>query len=107
LIGKHLFAYGRVVVDLFKARADPTRPAVVDDLVDRDGQTLFELCDRLASNHQLGTTRQALITTADRAATSLSDYNRRREFDVNRQTGHHMDRLTSIRNEEAQPRSRP
>jgi DNA-binding transcriptional ArsR family regulator len=48
------------VVDVFKALADPTRRAVVDELVDRNGQTLFELCARLASKHQLGTTRQAI-----------------------------------------------
>jgi DNA-binding transcriptional ArsR family regulator len=46
--------------DLFRALADPTRRAILDELLDRDGQTLFELCARLASKHALGSTRQAV-----------------------------------------------
>ncbi|MDQ6656804.1 MAG: metalloregulator ArsR/SmtB family transcription factor [Actinomycetota bacterium] len=46
--------------DVFKALADPTRRAILDELLDRDGQTLFELCARLASRHALGSTRQAV-----------------------------------------------
>jgi DNA-binding transcriptional ArsR family regulator len=45
---------------MFKALADPTRRAILDELLDRDGQTLFELCARLATKHQLGSTRQAI-----------------------------------------------
>ena len=45
---------------MFRALADPTRRAVLDELVERDGQTLFELCARLATKHQLGSTRQAV-----------------------------------------------
>jgi len=48
------------VGDVFKALADPTRRAILDELLDRDGQTLFELCARLATKHQLGSTRQAI-----------------------------------------------
>jgi DNA-binding transcriptional ArsR family regulator len=48
------------VGDLFKALADPTRRAILDELQDRDGQTLFELCARLAVKHGLGSTRQAV-----------------------------------------------
>jgi DNA-binding transcriptional ArsR family regulator len=48
------------VGDMFKALADPTRRAILDELLDRDGQTLFELCGRLATKHQLGSTRQAI-----------------------------------------------
>jgi DNA-binding transcriptional ArsR family regulator len=48
------------VGDVFKALADPTRRALLDELVDRDGQTLFELCARLAMKHGLGLTRQAV-----------------------------------------------
>src|SRR5215470_18812677 len=40
--------------------ATPARRAILDELVDRDGQTLFELCGRLAMKHQLGLTRQAI-----------------------------------------------
>lgn len=46
--------------DVFKALADPTRRAILDELMERDGQTLFELCSRLAARHGLGSTRQAI-----------------------------------------------
>ncbi|GAA1819289.1 metalloregulator ArsR/SmtB family transcription factor [Planosporangium flavigriseum] len=35
------------VGDVYKALADPTRRAILDELQDRSGQTLFELCTRL------------------------------------------------------------
>jgi DNA-binding transcriptional ArsR family regulator len=46
--------------DLFKALADPTRRHILDELAERDGQTLFEICARLATRHGLGLTRQAI-----------------------------------------------
>ena len=46
--------------DVFKALADPTRRAILDELAERSGQTLFELCARLATKHQLGSSRQAI-----------------------------------------------
>ena len=46
--------------DVFEAIAVPARRAILDELVDRDGQTLFELCTRLAMKHQIGLTRQAI-----------------------------------------------
>lgn len=48
------------VTDVFKALADPTRRAIVDALVERDGQSLFELCGRLTTNHGLSSSRQAV-----------------------------------------------
>jgi DNA-binding transcriptional ArsR family regulator len=48
------------VGDVFKALADPTRRTILDELAERDGQTLFELCARLATRHGLGSTRQAI-----------------------------------------------
>jgi DNA-binding transcriptional ArsR family regulator len=60
LPGKYPLAYSRGVADVFKALADPTRRAILDELTDRDGQTLFELCARLATRHGLGSTRQAI-----------------------------------------------
>jgi DNA-binding transcriptional ArsR family regulator len=48
------------VSDVFEAIATPARRAILDELVERDGQTLFELCKRLAMKHQLGLTRQAI-----------------------------------------------
>jgi DNA-binding transcriptional ArsR family regulator len=49
-----------VVTDVYRALADPTRRAILDELSERDGQTLFELCTRLATRHGLGSTRQAI-----------------------------------------------
>ena len=48
------------VGDVFKALADPTRRVILDELADRDGQTLFELCARLAAKHGLSSSRQAI-----------------------------------------------
>jgi DNA-binding transcriptional ArsR family regulator len=48
------------VGDVFRALADPTRRVILDELRERDGQTLFELCSRLATRHGLGSTRQAV-----------------------------------------------
>lgn len=44
----------------FSALADPTRRAVLDELTERNGQTLFEICSRLVSKHGLGSSRQAI-----------------------------------------------
>ncbi len=49
-----------VVGDVFRALADPTRRAILDELQERNGQTLFELCNRLINRHGLGSTRQAV-----------------------------------------------
>jgi DNA-binding transcriptional ArsR family regulator len=48
------------VPDVFDALADPTRRLILDELVDRDGQALFELCTRLITRHQVAITRQGL-----------------------------------------------
>jgi DNA-binding transcriptional ArsR family regulator len=48
------------VGDVFKALADPTRRHILDELTERDGQTLFELCSRLTMKHRLGSSRQAI-----------------------------------------------
>jgi DNA-binding transcriptional ArsR family regulator len=53
------------VGDVFKALADPTRRAILDELTQRDGQTLFELCARLTTKHSLGSTRQAISQHLD------------------------------------------
>ena len=55
----------RGVGDVYKALADPTRRAILDELSERDGQTLFELCSRLIMNHRLGSTRQAVSQHLD------------------------------------------
>jgi DNA-binding transcriptional ArsR family regulator len=46
--------------DVFKALADPSRRRILDELTERNGQTLFEICSRLATKHQLGSSRQAI-----------------------------------------------
>ena len=51
--------------DLYKALADGTRRAILDELTDRDGQTLFEICSRLATKHGLGASRQAISQHLD------------------------------------------
>ena len=51
--------------DVFKALADPTRRAILDELQERDDQTLFELCTRLISRHGLGSSRQAISQHLD------------------------------------------
>jgi DNA-binding transcriptional ArsR family regulator len=53
------------VGDVFKALADPTRRTILDELTERDGQTLFELCTRLATKHGLGSSRQAISQHLD------------------------------------------
>ena len=54
-----------VVGDVFKALADPTRRAILDELQERSGQTLFELCIRLINRHGLRSTRQAVSQYLD------------------------------------------
>ncbi len=51
--------------DVFKALADPTRRAILDELTDRDGQTLFEICSRLTMKHAIGASRQAISQHLD------------------------------------------
>lgn len=53
------------VGDVFKALADPTRRTILDELTDRNGQTLFEICARLATKHELGLSRQAISQHLD------------------------------------------
>lgn len=48
------------MADLFKALADGTRRIIMDELAQRDSQTLFEICGRLAMNHGLAMSRQAV-----------------------------------------------
>jgi len=52
--------------DVFRALADPTRRAILDELQDAGrGQTLFELCSRLTMRHGLSPTRQAVSQHLD------------------------------------------
>ena len=63
MTGKSRLAYNEVVdveTGLFKAIGDATRRAILDELTDRDGQTLFEICGRLTMKHGLASSRQAI-----------------------------------------------
>ena len=53
------------MIDVYRALADPTRRAILDELSDRDGQTLFEICSRLAVKHGLSSSRQAISQHLD------------------------------------------
>lgn len=53
------------MTDVFKALSDETRRLILDELADRDGQTLFEICTRLISKHAIGSTRQAISQHLD------------------------------------------
>ena len=48
------------MADVYAALADATRRAILDELTERDGQTLFEICTRLTMKHGLSSTRQAI-----------------------------------------------
>jgi DNA-binding transcriptional ArsR family regulator len=51
--------------DVFQALSAPARRLIVDELSERDGQTLFELCSRLTMRHQLNLSRQAVSQHLD------------------------------------------
>jgi DNA-binding transcriptional ArsR family regulator len=65
LTGKSQLAYYGGVSDIFEALAAPARRAILDELRDRDGQTLFELCTRLTMKHGLGLSRQGVSQHLD------------------------------------------
>ena len=50
---------------VFKALADSTRRTILDELTDRNGQTLFEICSRLTTKHRINLTRQAISQHLD------------------------------------------
>ncbi len=61
MIGKESLAYSEGMADdVFKALADPTRRKILDELAERRGQTLFEICSRLTMKHQITMSRQAV-----------------------------------------------
>lgn len=53
------------MADVFEALATPARRAILDELHERDGQTLFEVCARLTMKHGMGLTRQAISQHLD------------------------------------------
>ena len=55
----------RGVGDIYRALADQTRRTILDELTERDGQTLFEICTRLTMKHGIGASRQAISQHLD------------------------------------------
>jgi DNA-binding transcriptional ArsR family regulator len=75
------------VDELFHALAAPARRAILDELHERNGQTLFELCSRLTMRHGLGLSRQAVSQHLD-ALEAAGLVSTRRE---GRYKFHHLD----------------
>ncbi|WP_336923054.1 ArsR/SmtB family transcription factor [Aquipuribacter sp. SD81] len=74
--------------DVFRALADPTRRAVLDELHSRDGQTLFELLTRLVQRHGVTSSRQAVSQHLD----VLEQAGLVRRHKEGRYVFHHLDR---------------
>ena len=55
----------RLHVDIYRAIADRTRRTILDELVDRSGQSLFELGARLIMKHGINSSRQAISQHLD------------------------------------------
>jgi len=53
------------VGDVYQALADSTRRKILDEVAERDDQTLFEICSRLAMKHRLTLSRQAVSQHLD------------------------------------------
>ncbi len=60
LTGKRTLAYSASVADVYQALAASARRAILDELAARDGQSLFELCTRMAGRHGVDMSRQAI-----------------------------------------------
>lgn len=52
-------------MDVYRAIAEPTRRLIMDELAERDDQTLFELCNRLTTKHGIDSSRQAISQHLD------------------------------------------
>lgn len=78
---------------IFNALGDPTRVAIVEELADRDSQSLFELCTRLIAGRGLSMSRQAiakhLAVLRDAGVVTVSA--------VGRTTVHTLDRGALVR----------
>jgi DNA-binding transcriptional ArsR family regulator len=80
--------------DVFKALADPTRRAILDELTERDDQTLFELCSRLAAKHHVASSRQAISQHIDvLVAAGLVDTRREGRYKFHRLDPRPLERI--------------
>lgn len=69
--------------DLFHALSDGTRRLILDELARRDEQTLFELCGRLAMEHDVTSSRQAIsqhLDVLERAGLVITERRGRYKF---------------------------
>ena len=64
MTGKSQLAYW-AMPDVYEALAAPARRTILDELRERDGQTLFEICSRLTMKHKLALSRQAVSQHLD------------------------------------------
>ncbi len=55
-----MFACYGTAVDVYQALADETRRLILDELLARDGRSLFDICTTLMTVHRVGMTRQAI-----------------------------------------------
>src|SRR5215218_9958506 len=53
------------MADVFDALVAPVRRVILDELQERNGQTLFEICTRLVMRHGIGLSRQAVSQHLD------------------------------------------
>jgi DNA-binding transcriptional ArsR family regulator len=65
LTSKCTLAYHPHVTDVFDALGAESRRLILDELAERDGQALYELCARLTMKHGLTLTRQAVSQHLD------------------------------------------
>ena len=54
-----------LVTDVYHALDAEARRLILDELHEKDGQSLYEICNRLAMKHGLGLTRQAISQHLD------------------------------------------
>lgn len=69
-------------MDVFRALADETRRVILDELATYDGQTLFEICERLI-RHDIATTRQGVsqhLAVLEAAGLITTERRGRRKF---------------------------
>ena len=96
------------MADVYQALADPTRRKILDELAERDGQTLFEICGRLTMRHGLTSSRQAIsqhLDVLERAGLIVTRREGRYKFhDLDRKPLRHLaDRWLEPRSPEENP----
>jgi DNA-binding transcriptional ArsR family regulator len=96
------------VDSIFNALGDPARVAIVEELAERDSQSLFELCARLISNRGVSMSRQAIA----KHLAVMRDAGLIQVSSAGRTTVHSLDRDAVLRAREwmsalIQPKGRP